>query len=224
MRKTRGWDPSTLFPWSLVVFGLCVTVYQGWDCTLRYLANPLMVEQEFVSIASLPPIQLSICKKFTVVGPEVIAGVYKYDEYNQSIKEYIPLHESIIYPFANSPEEFWQGRREKKSRREKFQLSNFVREIAFWNVTISGWDIIIDEEKSLRNGTSSFDLSFYPYEGNSTLLCYTLRTGLAEFGTKFRIWQAFSVKGNKNPNKPVFLKIVFLQWLHTCIHKMSRPT
>ena len=203
MRKTRGWDPSTLFPWSLVVFGLCITVYQGWECTLRYLANPLMVEQEFVSIASLPPIQLSICKKFTVGEPEVMPAENEYDEYNPWAKNFIPSRGSIIYPFANSTEEFWQ---EMQSRRAKFLLSDLVDDIDFWNVTISGWDIIIDKEKSLRNDTSSFDMSFYPYEGNSTLLCYTLRTGLAEFGTKFRIWQAILNKGNKNPNKPVSLK------------------
>ena len=66
MRRIGAWDPTAFFRWALVGFGLCMSLWQGWNCTQRYLAKPVMVEDQFVNLDSLPPIQLSICKKFLV--------------------------------------------------------------------------------------------------------------------------------------------------------------
>ena len=58
--------------------------------------------------------------------------------------------------------------------------------MAFWNDTLYAWDAIY-QRKGPKNDSNQFDMAFYPYEGNSTLLCHTLKEGLAGFGTKFRI-------------------------------------
>ncbi len=49
-------------------------------------------------------------------------------------------------------------------------------------------------------------MAFYPYEGNATMLCYTLREGLGAFGTKFRIRPLFS-------GKQIFHGLL-LRWQH----------
>jgi hypothetical protein len=67
-----------------------------------------------------------------------------------------------------------------------YSLKDFVIEVAFWNDTLSAWDAIF-QRKGPKNDSNQFDMAFYPYEGNSTLLCHTLKEGLGDFGTKFRI-------------------------------------
>ena len=78
------------------------------------------------------------------------------------------------------------------------RLNDLVIEVAFWNETLYAWDAIF-QRKGPKNDSNQFDMAFYPYEGNSTLLCYTLNEGLAGFGTKFRIQQInSSAIGKKN--------------------------
>jgi hypothetical protein len=66
------------------------------------------------------------------------------------------------------------------------RLKDFVDELAFWNESIHDWDTIY-QKRGPRNDSSRFDMAFYPYEGNSTLLCHTLTEGLGSFGTKISI-------------------------------------
>jgi hypothetical protein len=72
-----------------------------------------------------------------------------------------------------------------------YRIKDLVIEMAFWNDTIQDWDAIY-ERNGPRNESNQFDMAFYPYEGNSTLLCHTLKKGLNAFGTKFRILPASS--------------------------------
>jgi hypothetical protein len=73
------------------------------------------------------------------------------------------------------------------------RLKDLVTELAFWNESIHNWDAIY-QINGPRNDSRLFDMAFYPYEGNATMLCYTLREGLGAFGTKFRIRPLFSGK------------------------------
>jgi hypothetical protein len=66
------------------------------------------------------------------------------------------------------------------------RLKDLVIEVAFWNETVYDWDAIYPRN-GLKNDSSQFDMAFYPYVGNSTLLCHTLKEGLGAFGTHFRI-------------------------------------
>ncbi len=110
MRRTRGWDPLVFVPWILVAFSLCITVWQGWNCTLRYLSQPVTVQEEFVSLKALPPVQLSVCKKFTIykqpaTKPIDFSEFMLDDVYEPSSS--VPL--GSILTFGNSSKEFWQG-------------------------------------------------------------------------------------------------------------------
>jgi hypothetical protein len=117
MKRTRGWDPTVFVTWSLVTFSLCITVWQGWNCTMLYLSNPVTIEDSFESLGSLPPIQLSICTKFVIGEPLVNKIDTTTDDYTlHSPAETLPP--GTIFTFANSAEEFWQ---DMDSRREYFR-------------------------------------------------------------------------------------------------------
>ncbi len=101
MRRTKGWDPIVFVTWCLVAFSLCITLWQGWNCTMLYLSNPVTIEESFESLSSLPPIQLSFCKPFLIVEPSPIS-----------------MTPGTILTFANSTEAFWQ---DMISRRQYFR-------------------------------------------------------------------------------------------------------
>ena len=168
MRRREFWAPRLLITWALVAGGLLATLWQGWDCTGQYLATPVRVEDQFVSLGSLPPIQLSLCKVFNI------------DPSNNSL---VPATDGTVPIFANSTETFW---RELATRGVSFRLAEVIEEIGYWNDSTGGWDVLYG-----RTTTDSSllldDLTFYPYEGNSILLCHTLQPGLASLGTTFRL-------------------------------------
>ncbi len=101
MRRTKGWDPIVFVTWCLVAFSLCITLWQGWNCTMLYLSNPVTIEESFESLSSLPPIQLSFCKPFLIV---------EHSSKNMTA--------GTILTFANSTEAFWQ---DMISRGERFR-------------------------------------------------------------------------------------------------------
>jgi hypothetical protein len=94
MRRTKGWDPIVFVTWCLVAFSLSITLWQGWNCTMLYLSSPVTIEDSFESLSSLPPIQLSICKRFLIRDP-----------LEPSAKN---MTTGTILTFANSTEAFWQ--------------------------------------------------------------------------------------------------------------------
>jgi len=73
-----------------------------------------------------------------------------------------------------------------------FRLKDLLYEMDFWNETSGTWETIYTGARNkwtdeLANNSQQFHMAFYPYEGNSTLLCYTLQQGLGGLGSKFRI-------------------------------------
>ena len=182
MKKKGGWDPDQLLTWTMVTFGLCITLWQGWYCTHQYLAQPIRVEEQFVSLASLaslPPIQLSICRVFEIEKHEFVAQFNYFFDYEASSPFMAELVSGLPI-YANSTEEFWS---KLTTSSEIFQLAQLIKEIGFWNDSSASWNLIYERTTS----SSLFDMGIYTFEGNSTLLCHTLRPGLASFGTKFRL-------------------------------------
>jgi hypothetical protein len=74
---------------------------------------------------------------------------------------------------------------------QNYRLKDLVSEVGFWNETINDWNAIY-QTWGPNNHSDQFEMAFYPYEGNSTLLCYTLKEGLSGFGTQFRIRPSIS--------------------------------
>ncbi len=86
---------------------------------MLYLSNPVTIEDSFESLSSLPPIQLSICKKFVISEPPVmeIDPITEYLEYiGANPVETLPP--GTILTFANSTRAFWQ---DMDSRGEYFR-------------------------------------------------------------------------------------------------------
>ena len=194
MRFTQSWDPAQLLTWTMVFFGIIITVWQGWDCTQQYLAQPVRVEEQFVKVTDLPPIQLSICKIFSIDQPSSNAPLESqftyYDEVSVS-DEFSLSTEGTMPIFSNSSAAFW---RTLDDRWEKYHLGDFIEEIGFWNDTASSWDLIYEKTKK---DVSMMDMAIYPYEGNSSLLCHTLQPGLAEFGSQIRLVTTVAVDSRK---------------------------
>ena len=192
MRFTHGWDPVQLLTWTMVAFGIIITMWQGWDCTQQYLAQPVRVEEKLVSVAELPPIQLSICKIFGIDDPadpivvDQPANTFnlfadEYDEVIESPQDTSNLPTGTVPIFANNTADFWN---KLDKRGESYQLDTFIKTIEFWNSSADNWYIIYGQG---TGDASTLDMAFYPFERNSTLLCYTLQAGLAGMGTNFRI-------------------------------------
>ena len=47
----------------VVTSSVLATVYYGYECTQKYLSDPITVSDEMVPLDSLPPLQWSICKQ-----------------------------------------------------------------------------------------------------------------------------------------------------------------
>ncbi len=75
---------------------------------------------------------------------------------------------------------------------QNFRLKDFVTEISFWNKTIDVWDAIY-QSRGPNNESDKFEMAVYPFKGNSTLLCHTIKEGLGGLGTNFRIQPAMSM-------------------------------
>ncbi len=78
---------------------------------MLYLSNPVTIEDSFESLSSLPPIQLSICTKFTIGEPPVMETVMataylELEGFGVPPVEILPP--GTIFTFANTTEAFWQ--------------------------------------------------------------------------------------------------------------------
>ena len=52
-----------LFRIVVVTCSVLATVYYGYECTKKYISDPITVSDEMVPLDSLPPLQMSICKQ-----------------------------------------------------------------------------------------------------------------------------------------------------------------
>ena len=52
-----------LFRIVVVTCSVLATVYYGYECTKKYISDPIAVSDEMVPLDSLPPLQWSICKQ-----------------------------------------------------------------------------------------------------------------------------------------------------------------
>jgi hypothetical protein len=185
MKGSRGWDPTILLTWSFAAFCLCVSLWQGWSCSLRYLAATLRVEETFVPLTALPaPIQLSLCTQFDLDQSDPADDQVAEDpeDFFDGLDMTDSAEPGLIPTWAVSTAAFWQ----ELEAQEGALLSKTISDISFWNETTADWEYIY-QSRWPRNETSLFKMAVYPYEDNSTLLCHTLQAGLAEFGTRFRI-------------------------------------
>ena len=183
-RGRGGWDPRQLITWSVMALGLGISLWQGWTCTHLYLAQPVRVETQFAALAHLqPPIQLSLCRVFSID--------HRVNPKGMSVFGRMPTFANNTNSTAAANATFW---RQLEALGERFQLWDFVAEIGFWNETAAAWDLVYG--KTIGD-TSALDLAVYPYEGNSSLLCHTLREGLATWGTRFRLVTAAALEASR---------------------------
>jgi hypothetical protein len=179
----------------MMSIGILFTCWEGWDCTLQYLAQPVSVEEDFINIAQLPPVQLSICRIFGIEKPAFsyeFAPEIEFMVDEESLLGQSNLPSDTLPILANSTTEFWN----KIDRRgESYRLTELIKIIEVWNDSATIWNLIY--ENTRNNSDLRIDMGVYPFEGNSTLLCHTFYTGLADYGYKFRLVTTAAVDSRK---------------------------
>jgi hypothetical protein len=142
------------------------------------MAQPIQVEEQLVPLSKLPPVQLSICRVYSI-DPRA-------NPKNMAILGTVPTYvNTTAVPF-------WS---QQEARGERFfHLWDYIAELAFWNESSASWDSLYGKKLA---DTSLFDMAVYPYEGNSTLLCYTLQPTLATFGTRFQMVTAAALESSR---------------------------
>ena len=71
----------------VVTCSFLATIYYGYECTKKYISDPITVSDEMVPLESLPPLQWSICKQVYLTDctiPQVDYSTFYYfnDFYN----------------------------------------------------------------------------------------------------------------------------------------------
>ena len=70
-----------LFRIVVVICSVLATVYYGYECTKKYISDPIIVSDEMVPLESLPPLQWSICKQVHLTD----CTIQDYSEYYFSL-------------------------------------------------------------------------------------------------------------------------------------------
>ena len=144
----------------LGVVAVCVviTLYQGYQCTRKYMNQPESIELKIKNIESLPTLQYSVCKRFWIrectvssLSQSMSAADYYY--YYGYEKENECKYEIGEMPnFASSYEDFWKD----LVLWNEHKLSSFIREISLWNVDENNWETLY---KYSQNETKLFRMA-----------------------------------------------------------------
>ena len=68
---------------------ISITIYKGYQCTEKFIANPTTINDEVLGKDDIPPIQWSMCQKFTIT--EDIQCLY-LDSVNSLFSQGISIH------------------------------------------------------------------------------------------------------------------------------------
>ena len=76
----------------VVICSVLATVYCGYECTKKYISDPITVSDEIVPLDSLPPLQWSICKQVQLtdcyIQSDVFASLNEYNYFNYYYYDY----------------------------------------------------------------------------------------------------------------------------------------
>ena len=67
-----------LFRIMVVTCSVLATVYYGYECTKKYISDPITVSDEMVPLDSLPPLQWSICKQVHLTDCTIPVDYYSF--------------------------------------------------------------------------------------------------------------------------------------------------
>jgi hypothetical protein len=189
--EMKRWDPVTgLVRVSLVcckvlliLVGLGIVLWQGYDVTQTYLSRPISTEVKVVPLSSIPNIRLSICMKFIITNCLMCKG-------------------QNLSPFKNnfsaSYQDYWNYTDLNKTTTTSnvyFSMRNILDQIQYWNDSGANWETIFNKSTTtIGDEMALFTRQMYPYVDNFILLCHTLNQDIYTIAPLLQLQR----KGNEN--------------------------
>jgi hypothetical protein len=196
MRQTnhlnRNWDPVAALivvvlkccRIILILASLCVVLWQVYDVTTMYLSQPVSTELQVVPLNDIPNIHLSICKRFEIVNCKFTCPA------NSNSKICVPCTAQQIPPvFSNltNNSDFWSSSLDKYNM-TSYRFRDWIDYIKVWNDALVEWNVVYDRLTfSLDEEEAMFTMQMYPYFGNFTLLCHTLKEDIRTLSPRIKL-------------------------------------
>jgi hypothetical protein len=189
--KLKRWDPVTGLvrvslvgcKVSLILVGLGIVLWQGYDVTQTYLSKPIFTEVKVVPLSSIPNIRLSICMKFMITNCLMCKG--------QNLS---PFKNNLIASY----QDYWNYTDLNKTTTTSnvyFSMRNILDQIQYWNDSGANWETIFDKSTTtIGDEMALFTRQMYPYVDNFILLCHTLNQDIYTIAPLLQLQR----KGNEN--------------------------
>jgi hypothetical protein len=147
----------------LILIGLGIVTWQGYDVTQTYLSTPISTEVKVVPLSHIPNIRLSICMKFLFFNCKLCRG--------QNLPPFKNNLSAIYQDYWNYTDLNMTITTSKVS----FSIRNILDQIQSWNDSGAKWETIFDRSTTtIGDEMAMFTRQMYQFVDNSTLLCYTL--------------------------------------------------
>jgi hypothetical protein len=195
LNKQQRWDPvSGLVRVSLrgskallILFSLVFIIKQGYDVTQTYLSQPLSSEYQVLPVSSMPGIRLTICRRIEIVDCTL------YQSNNTCSRQSLPpygISESYNTEFSS-----FRDTHNNNESSAALSFQHILDQIQYWNESVDGWEDIFDSlHSTVEEEIALFNTQMYPFTGNYTLLCHTLKHDVKNLGPMLK----FLKKGKNN--------------------------
>ena len=165
----------------LILVSLSIVIWQGYIVISNYISQPISTEQKLLSLDDIPNIHMSICKSFEITD-------CKFPMINPKIGQ--NCNKQQLPAFLKNQSDQYKPLRDKEN---PIQFRDMMNYILVWKESQTLWTPFYDSS-SISNEDEKvlFTQTMYPYLGNNTLLCYTLREDIRSFAPMLKLQR----KGN----------------------------
>ena len=178
----------------LILISLSVVLWEGYQVTNTYMSQPISTEQKLLPLSSIPNILMSICRSFEITD-------CKFPLKNQPTKKNCSSYQLPMYSINQS--DFETFFTDAVTSQRPIQFRDIMDYIWIWNESQTIWKKVYDSSIfSRENDSTLYTQQIYPYNGNNTLLCYTLKEDIRSFAPMLK----FQRKGNLS----IIFKIITL--------------
>ena len=178
----------------LILISLSVVLWEGYQVTNTYMRQPISTEQKLLPLSSIPNICMSICRSFEITD-------CKFPLKNQPTKKNCSSYQLPMYSINQS--DFETFFTDAVTSQTPIQFRYIMDYIWIWNESQTIWKKVYDSSIfSRENDSTLYTQQIYPYNGNNTLLCFTLKEDIRSFAPMLK----FQRKGNLS----IIFKIITL--------------
>ena len=165
----------------LILFSISILCWQGYQIVSTYISQPISTEQKLLPLDNVPNIHMSICKSFEIMDCKLpIVDPKKGQNCN---KQQLPAY------FKNQSEKYKLFSDEENP----VQFQDMMTYISVWNEYHTMWRPFYDGDSKINEDEKVFvTQEMYPYMGNNTLCCYTLKKDIRFFAPMLKLQR----KGN----------------------------